>query len=60
VALGFLQSTELRASVFAGYYDDLLHRTASGAEVLGWLNTGLDFSTVRVDFESGSEFFSNG
>jgi hypothetical protein len=60
VALAVLQSQEGRTDLFEGYYNALLHRPASAAEVDGWRSSRLDAHTARVLFESGSEFFSNG
>src|SRR5207249_2347686 len=59
-ALGFLQSQEFRTDQFEGYYETLLHRPADPAGLNGWVFSNLDMHSVRVGFESGREFFSNG
>jgi hypothetical protein len=51
---------EFRSDQFEGYYEGLLRRPADGAALAGWLASGLDVHAVRVGFEPGSEFFSNG
>jgi hypothetical protein len=59
-ALGFLDSGEFRTDQFEGYYNALLHRPAESAGLNGWVGAGIDVFTTRVDFETSSEFFSNG
>src|SRR5262249_41222698 len=59
VALALLQSPEYRARQLDAFYVALLHRPAD-AGLAGWLTSGLDLHAVRVGFESGTEFFTNG
>ena len=59
LALALLDSQEFRADQFAGYFATLLHRPAD-ASLASWLASGLDVHGVRVAFESGIEFYSNG
>jgi hypothetical protein len=59
-AMGFLDSTEFRTDQFEGYYNALLHRPSDSAGLNAWLATGLDVFTARINFETSSEFFSNG
>jgi hypothetical protein len=59
-ALDFLDSGEFRTYQFEGYYNALLHRPADSAGLNGWVGAGIDVFTTRVDFETSSEFFSNG
>jgi uncharacterized protein YkwD len=61
VAEGFLQSSEYRADVVNSYYANLLHRSAppSASEVAAWAFSPLDFTTIRIGFESSQEFFLN-
>ncbi len=60
VALGFLTSTEFRIDVITSYYNTLLHRAPDVAGLIGWVVSGLDVDTVRLDIESSGEFFTNG
>jgi hypothetical protein len=59
LALAMLQSQEFQGYQDEGYYDVLLHRPADAA-LAGWLAAGPDGHAVRVAFESGIEFYSNG
>jgi hypothetical protein len=59
LALAMLDSQEFRADQFAGYFATLLHRPAD-ASLANWVASGLDAHGVRVAFESGIEFYSNG
>jgi hypothetical protein len=59
VALSLLNSQEFRTNQFEGYYNTLLHRP-DNADLANWAASGLDAHAVRVAFESGIEFFSNG
>jgi hypothetical protein len=59
-ALDFLDSGEFRTDQFEGYYNALLHRPSDSAGLNGWLASGLDVFNARVNFETSSEFFSNG
>jgi hypothetical protein len=60
LAFEFLTSPEFRTDLVEAYYNVLLHRPSSAASRNGWVFSGIDAATMRVDFESGSEFFSNG
>jgi hypothetical protein len=60
VALGFLSSQELRSYQFEGHYNALLHRPSDAAGLSGWVLSGLDLRSVRLAFERGDEFFTNG
>ena len=60
VATGFLISTELRLSLFASYYNTLLHRQPDLPGLFGWALSSLDASNVRLDFEISPEFYGNG
>jgi hypothetical protein len=60
VPLSFLQSQEFRANQFEGYYNVLLHRPDDTMGLNGWVFSSLDISSVRIGFESGLEFFTNG
>ena len=60
VAMAILSSSEFRTYQFEGYYNALLHRPDDMTGLGGWVSSGLDIATVRIDFESGDEFFSNG
>jgi hypothetical protein len=59
VALVFLGTPEFRTNLIEAYYNALLHRP-SDPGLRGWLSSGLDATSIRVGFESGSEFFANG
>jgi hypothetical protein len=59
VALEFLTGPEFRTDLAEAYYNVLLHRP-SGGTAAGWAASGVDAFTMRVDFESGPEFFRNG
>ena len=59
----FLASVEFRASQFEGYFAALLRRPSAAADqpLLTALLTGTaDLFDVRVFFEAGPEFFTNG
>ena len=58
VVLGFLDSTEYRGDVVAGYYSTLLKRTASPEEVNGWVFSGLDLRAVRIAIEASPEYYA--
>ena len=61
VALGFLKSGEFRTDDFEGYYNALLHRpSADPSSLSGWASSNLDVSSVRIDFEAGPEYFTQG
>jgi hypothetical protein len=60
IATSFLEGQEFRTDQFEGYYNGLLHRADDPAGLQGWLNTRLDIRAVRVAFEGGQEFFTNG
>jgi hypothetical protein len=60
VALNFLTSAEFRINLIEGYYNGLLHRPSDAAGLNAWVLSGLDATTVRGDFETGPEFFTNG
>jgi hypothetical protein len=59
-ALGFLQSFEYRFDTIMDDYTGLLHRPPATAEAEGWQATGEDIATLRIGFESSSEFFTKG
>ncbi len=59
VIAGFLASQEYRADVVASYYANLLHRTPNASELNGWVTSGLDSRTVRLNFEGSPEFVGN-
>jgi hypothetical protein len=59
-AMGFLDSAEFRTDQFEGYYNALLHRPSDSASLSAWVAAGLNVFTTRIDFETSSEFFSNG
>ena len=61
VAEGFLTSGEYRNNLIVAYYNVLLHRTPSAAEIAGWFSDNLDQDSLRLDIETASsEFFTNG
>src|SRR5262249_54164226 len=53
-------SPTYRTQVVTGFYLRLLRRTPSPAEVNGWVNSGLDFATIRVSFLASLEFYNSG
>ncbi len=58
-ATAIMQSTEHRTLVVQSYYANILGRRtpATPGEVSFWVNSGFDFTTVRVAFEGSVEFF---
>jgi hypothetical protein len=60
VALAMLQSQEFRTDQFEGYYNALLHRPDDPTGLNSWVMSNLDMGTVRIGFESGPEFYTNG
>jgi hypothetical protein len=59
-AQGFLTSGEFRTDQFEGYYNALLHRPDDQPGLNNWVFSNFDVASVRIGFESGSEFFANG
>jgi Domain of unknown function (DUF4214) len=59
VVQSILASAEYRTDLVEGYYDALLHRPSDAGRT-AWVNSSLDAKSIRVDFESTSEFFANG
>jgi subtilisin-like proprotein convertase family protein len=51
------QSVESRAIVVTTDYNLILVRAPSAAEVSAWVNSGLDFITIRDFLESSAEFY---
>jgi hypothetical protein len=43
------------------YFVTLLRRTppVNAADVSGWVNSGLDLTSIRVGIESSTEFYAN-
>jgi len=60
VAASFLGSMEFRTDSFEGYYDVLLHRPSDPVSLQAWVTSNLDMESVRIAFESSSEFYTNG
>jgi parallel beta-helix repeat protein len=60
VALGFLQSPEFRTYQFEAYYNALLRRHDDPTGLSGWVLSPDDMDTVRLGFEGGAEFYTNG
>ena len=60
VALGFLQSQEFRTYQFEAYYNAFLGRPDDPTGLTGWVQSSNDMGTVRIGFESGTEFLTNG
>jgi hypothetical protein len=60
VALAFLQGPEFRAAQFEGYYNALLRRSEDPTGLANWVKSPMDMGSVRIDFEGGSEFYTNG
>jgi hypothetical protein len=60
LALSFLKSQEYRTDVITSYYANLLHRPGDMVGINGWVFSNFDLATIRIDFESGLEFFGNG
>jgi hypothetical protein len=60
VALGFLTSTEFRADAVTGYYNTLLHRPPDAPGLSFWVTSALDLASIRTQFESTLEYFTNG
>lgn len=60
VAMAFLTGSEYRTITITGYYNNLLHRAPDTAGLNFWVNSNLDLATIRSDFESTPEYFTNG
>src|SRR5271166_1477389 len=56
VAQSFLTSQENRSISIGEYYTSLLHRPADAASLNFWLDSNMDFASIRADFESTTEF----
>jgi hypothetical protein len=56
VAAFFVRAPEYRADQVASYYTGLLHRTGSPGEINSWVVSGLDLTSIRVEFEITPEF----
>jgi subtilisin-like proprotein convertase family protein len=59
VASSILHGAEYRGIVVKGLYLNLLRRQAppSQDEINFWVNSGIDFTSMRIDFEASPEFF---
>ncbi len=59
IAGAFLVSAEYRGDVVLGYYNNILQRPTqpTQAEINGWVNSGLDLTTILIDFEGSEEYF---
>jgi large repetitive protein len=59
VATLFLTSAEYRSDVVNNFYSVILRRSSPPAafEVNFWVNSGIDFLTMKIDFEASPEFF---
>jgi hypothetical protein len=60
VAHAILTSGEFRTYLVEAYYEVLLHRPGDATNRNTWVTSGMDATSIRVAFESGPEFFSNG
>ncbi len=60
VVAAILQSQEFRTDLVEATYNVLLHRPSDSAGLQMWVNADLDATSLRVGFESTSEFFTNG
>jgi hypothetical protein len=60
VANGFVLSAENRANTITRYFQTLLHRTPSSAEIAPTVNSTTDLLTVELGILSTTEFFNNG
>jgi hypothetical protein len=60
IVRGILGTEAFRSNQFAGYYLALLHRPADTAGLAMWISTTRDLESVRIGFESSSEFFNLG
>jgi hypothetical protein len=60
VAENFLLGQEFRTDLVVLYYSTLLHRTASAAEINGYVASAMSSDAIRLAFESSPEFFTNG
>jgi uncharacterized protein YkwD len=56
MAQAVIGSLEYRSDVIAVYYNTILHRNASAAELTGWAISELGFADIRIDLESSPEF----
>ena len=59
VAVAIQQSTEYRTLVVQSYYTNILGRRnpPTAGELSSWVNSGLDFTSIRVAFEGSVEFY---
>jgi hypothetical protein len=59
--LGILHLAEYRSDVVETYFVTLLHRPqpVNANDVSGWVNSGLDLTSIRVGIESSTEFYGN-
>ena len=55
----FLTSREFRTNLVESYYNVLLHRPSDAGRD-GWVSSSMDAISMRIGFESSSEFFTNG
>ena len=60
LAMSFLQSPEYRIDTVKVYFTSLFARAGSDAEIMGWVDSGLDLRTIRNGIESSQEFFDKG
>ena len=60
VALAIQSSPEYRTEVVTAYYNNLLRRLPDASGLNSWVFSNLDLKGVRIGFEGGPEFFTNG
>jgi hypothetical protein len=60
VVMAILQSQEFRTDQFEGYYNALLHRPSDSAGLKSVAKSMADIATIRIAFESTTEFYNNG
>jgi hypothetical protein len=60
IANGFVLSTENRHNVIDGYFENLLHRIPTQAEIAPTISSSLDLLSIEAIILSSSEFYSNG
>jgi hypothetical protein len=60
VALGFLESNELRTGAVTQFYTTFLQRSPDAAGLAAWVGSRQDLEHIREGFEMSAEFFSNG
>ena len=60
IATAYVDSAEFHSEATQGFYNSLLHRSASSGELSSWVSSGLDLLTIETLICGTPEFYRNG